>query len=157
MHFSTNYSSNLITVQSMACRCSEPLLVRAWRVLCLALFGSVCPAGGLVPFVFSHSAVPLSRGCAAEKARWLSLEPPDPFSRFCHQCCVLLGGQGAEAVSSYLRRQMHNHVLRKGKNTKFLHVFLVIFHHWPHQLLLTAHDKIIACAVVLMPQLVGLT
>jgi len=52
---------------------------------------------------------------------------------------------------------MHNHVLDEGKNTKFLHVFLVIFHYRPHLLLLTAHDKIMACAVVLMPQLVGLT
>lgn len=146
----------------MACRYSQRLLVRAWRVLCLALFGSVCHTGGLVRFFFSHSAELLNRGCATGKTKWddLSLELLDPFSQFCHQCCdacVPLGGQGAETVSSHLRSQRHNHVLDKGKNTKFLHVFLVIFHNRPHQLLLTAHDKIIACAVVLMPQLVGLT
>lgn len=147
LYFSTDYSSSLIIVQSMACHYSQRLLVRAWRVLCLALFGSVCSTGGLVWFVFSHSAELLRRDSATEKNTQdnLSFELLGLFSQFCHQCCdayVLFGGQGAEAVSSHLRSQKHNHVLDKGKNTKFLHVFLVMFHHRPHQLLLTAHNKI---------------
>lgn len=96
---------------------------------------------GLVWFISAHSEL-LSRGCATGKDKWdhLSLEPLGPFSQFYHRCCgacILLEGQGAETVSSHLRSQMHNRVLHKGKNTKFLHVFLVIFHHRLHQLLFT--------------------
>jgi len=71
--FPTDYSSNLIIVQSMACHYSQQLLVRARRVLCQALFGSVCRTGGLVPFVFSHLAVLLSRRGATEKTSWKQL------------------------------------------------------------------------------------
>lgn len=78
-----------------------------------------------------------------QKSKWkdLSLELLDPFSRFCHQChdaCILLG-DGLE--TSYLWSEMHNPVLDKGKNTMFLCVFLLVFHHRPHQLPLSAHDK----------------
>lgn len=135
--FSTDSSKR----ESVACCCFQQLLVRAWQVLCMALFGSVCPAGHLVQFI-SPSADLLSMSYATEKTKWddLSLGLLDLFSWFCHWCCnayVLLGRQAAETVLPYLGSQMHNHVLDKDKNTKFLHVFLVIFHHKPHQ-----HDKV---------------
>lgn len=115
-------------------------------MLCPAWLCLVQSVPLVVWFVFSQSAELLSRGCAAEKTKWddLSLQLLDPFSQFCHQCCdacILLGGQRAETVSSHLRSQMHDHVSDKGKNTKFLQVLLVIFHHRPGQLLLTARDN----------------
>lgn len=121
-------------------------------MLCMAQFGSVCLIGGLVQFI-SHSADLLSMSYATEETKWddLSLGLLDLFSWLCHWCCdacVLPGRQAAETVLSHLESQMCSHVLDKDKSTEFLHVFLIIFHHKPHQLPLTAHDKVIACAVI---------
>lgn len=104
LYFSTDYSSKPIIVQNMACSYSQQLPVRAWRVLCLALFGSVCPNSGLVQHVFSHSEELLRRGCATDKTKQddLSLLLLDHSASFVISA-VLLGSQGAETVSSHLK------------------------------------------------------